>query len=103
MKIYSGDSLKNYLEKAVDIGYKKRFLYSQLYDYINKKMSPELNSKVCCLYGMRRTGKTVMMHQAMREINNYEKTLLLHCESDEDSKQYDTGIPLPTKLSIPTR
>ena len=48
--------------------YKKRDCYSQLEEYINGD-----NTNVCTLYGLRRTGKSTMMFQAMNDIG------LEHC------------------------
>ena len=86
MFIYRGENLKEYLIKADDGKFKKRFLFKELENYAFGSS----DSKVCCLYGLRRTGKTVMMHQLIRDINDYNNCLLIHCECDEKEKTYDT-------------
>lgn len=58
--------------------YKKRDCYSQLEEYINND-----NTNVCILYGLRRTGKSTMMFQAMKDIGPYNCGYIL-CE-DGDS------------------
>lgn len=88
MIVYSGRDLELFLSEANDKHYKKRFIYRDLMDYLDGTNGQ--NGKVCCLYGLRRTGKTVMMHQAMRKIGDYNDILLIHCENDEDAKSYDT-------------
>ena len=45
--------------------YKKRFIYSKLMRYLT---SP-VNSRICALYGLQRSGKTTLMKQAMIELN----------------------------------
>lgn len=51
---------------------KKRFCYKDLQDYLYDNA----NRKVCVLYGLRRTGKTVMMLQSILDMteNNLKKT-----------------------------
>lgn len=88
MVVYSGRDLELFLSEANDKHYKNRFIYRDLMEYLCGANGQ--NGKVCCLYGLRRTGKTVMMHQAMREIGDYNDILLIHCESDETNKMYDT-------------
>lgn len=58
--------------------YKKRDCYSQLEEYINNN-----NTNVCVLYGLRRTGKSTMMFQAMKDIGLDNSGYIL-CE-DGDS------------------
>ena len=42
----------------------KRDCYPKLYKYITEH-NPDYNGKICALYGLRRTGKTVMMNQCI--------------------------------------
>lgn len=77
MKAYTGAELRNYLDAAEIDQYKKRFLYSQLKKYI----CSENDRKVFCLYGLRRTGKTIMMDQMIRDINEYDHTMMIRCEA----------------------
>ena len=43
---------------------RKRYCFARLWDYLNK----DSNSKICLIYGLRRTGKTVMMLQAIQNL-----------------------------------
>ena len=58
---------------------KKRNCYKQLEDYINSK---EYETKVCAIYGIRRTGKTVLMEQAVEALSDEQKqkALFITCE-----------------------
>lgn len=43
------------------------------------------NGKILCLYGLRRTGKTILMLQAIRSLYRDEDCLYISCEeSDEE-------------------
>ena len=79
MKLYTGLDLENFLRNARDIGLKERFVKSNLDKYIDSGN----DGKVCCLFGLRRTGKTVMMLQKMRQIGNYDTTLWITCEPQD--------------------
>ena len=83
MTIYHGESLKTHIENTLTGIDKERFIASQLRDYLN---APN-DRKVCCLYGLRRTGKTTMMLQEIERIGDYDKCLLLHCESGSSVMQ----------------
>ena len=50
----------------------KRDCYPKLYKYITEH-NPDYNGKICALYGLRRTGKTVMMNQCISELPPEEK------------------------------
>ena len=80
---YHGESLKTHIENTLTGIDKERFIASQLRDYLN---APN-DRKVCCLYGLRRTGKTTMMLQEIERIGDYDKCLLLHCESGSSVMQ----------------
>ena len=86
MEILTSESLQTRLNNSPYVTCEKRSLYPQLQQYIK---SPN-DGRICCLYGLRRTGKTVMMEQMMREIGQPDKTLLIQCQSDEPNHQYDT-------------
>ena len=48
---------------------KERFIFNELMEFLLNK---ENTTDICALYGIRRTGKTIMMHQAIRRlINDY--------------------------------
>lgn len=77
---------------------RKRDCYEQLKDF----MQHEYPGKICALYGLRRTGKTVMMHQYISELSDQdkEKTAYLLCLRECDMLEvrqvmenlYDKGI-----------
>lgn len=77
MIVYSGESLKHHTEKMLEGIEKKRFIADDLKSYLT---SPN-NRKVCCLYGLRRTGKTTMMLQEIKDIGDYDKSLLIECDN----------------------
>lgn len=76
MKILTGDKLRRYLS-AVDKGYKERTIKKDLDRYLSSD-----SGKVMCLYGLRRTGKTVMMQQSMRTLACPDDILLISCDGD---------------------
>jgi predicted AAA+ superfamily ATPase len=86
MIIYNGEKLGRHLVNSLAVKLKKRFIENTLDEYVD---GPN-NGKVCCLYGLWRTGKTIMMLQEIKRINDYSRCLLIECESDESSKIYDT-------------
>lgn len=83
MVVYSGESLKNHTEKMLEGIEKKRFVADNLKSYLT---SPN-NRRVCCLYGLRRTGKTTMMLQEIKDLNNYDKALLIECDNGSSIMQ----------------
>ncbi len=46
--------------------FEKRDCYVKLADYLNS----DVNDRVCIIYGLRRTGKTTMIRQAINELSN---------------------------------
>lgn len=79
MKIFTGENLKEIMKNSGDIGLKERFLKKSLDDYIES----DNDGKVCCLFGLCRTGKTIMMLQKIRQINNYDSILWISCEPQD--------------------
>lgn len=56
--------------------YNQRFLIKDLNDYINASLvggESKYFGKVCCLFGLRRTGKTTMMYQAILDMNEKQQ------------------------------
>ena len=51
---------------------RKRDCYNQLKGF----MQHEYPGKICALYGLRRTGKTVMMYQYISELSDRKSTRL---------------------------
>lgn len=77
---------------------RKRDCYNQLKDF----MQHEYPGKICALYGLRRTGKTVMMYQYISELSDKdkEKTVYILCLRECDMLElrqamedlYDKGV-----------
>jgi hypothetical protein len=85
MNIYTGTSLKEHCSQSISPTWKKRWLYPNLLTYLKG----EDDGKVCCLYGLQKTGKRVMMLQAISELDD-EHCLLIECERDEKGSSSDT-------------
>lgn len=62
----------------------KRDCYWKLKDYVERKPTPM--GRICALYGIRRTGKTVMMQQCISEMSEEQKkqSAYLLCKSGCD-------------------
>ena len=73
-----GDNLHLTIETIKN--YKKRFCYNSLLFYLNSDVD-----KVCILYGLRRTGKTTMLFQALNDIDNSKAAYIKVKESDNMS------------------
>ena len=58
-----GDDLKAYIQHVLD--FRKRDCFAQLHDYLHNNSM----DKVFILYGLRRTGKTTMIRQAIAEMD----------------------------------
>lgn len=39
--------------------------------------------KLVALYGLRRTGKTTLMYQAIQELNNFDKCTFIQCSGKD--------------------
>ncbi len=88
LTIYSGESLKYHVSTVLAGIEKERFIAQELHDYILS----ENNRKVCCLYGLRRTGKTVMMLQQIQKISDDSSCLLIECEEGSTMMQVRKAI-----------
>ena len=66
--VFDGDNwvLNEDLDKVLGIvhGLKKRYCFVKLQDFIKRKRT----NYICALYGLRRTGKTVLMYQMIEEL-----------------------------------
>lgn len=85
MNTYQGSELKSYIQDALEESYRKRFVYKNLKEYLTKPKTKE----VCCLYGLRRTGKTVMMMQAIAELNDYDRSMYIYCTGNDSIRDLD--------------
>lgn len=79
MLTFNGDSLRNLVNKRNAANKRKRYIFSELDEYIKN----ENTAKVFCLYGLRRTGKTIMMAQAVADLNEYDNILYVLCEKND--------------------
>ena len=61
--LFTGVKLKSLVNKVSS--YKKRYCYSDLHNYL---YSP-INGRVFILYGLRRSGKTTLIFQALKDMN----------------------------------
>ncbi|MCD7712859.1 MAG: AAA family ATPase, partial [Firmicutes bacterium] len=61
--------------------WEKRDCYQQLYQYINS----DLTDRVCLIYGLRRTGKTTMLRQAILEMTTeqFSETVYIKTRSTD--------------------
>lgn len=85
MKILKDEELKTYLRNE------KQYKPRELFAHLDRYLSSEHTNKVCCLYGLRRTGKTTMMKQAMRE-NDVERCAYLFCTDGDDISTLSRAI-----------
>lgn len=60
MIVLNGDSLRKYIEQSGIASYKKRYCFSDCFNYLNSN-----GKNVLCLYGLRRTGKTTLIDQSI--------------------------------------
>ena len=67
VNVLTGEALASFSEAVRN--YKKRVCFQQLHDYIYG----EAQDKVLILYGLRRTGKTTMIRQALAEMSAEER------------------------------
>ena len=79
MKVFTGNELREMVERSGVDAYGKRTCFSTVMEYLRG----ENDHKTCCLYGLRRTGKTVMMIQAVRELDCYGDIAYILCENDD--------------------
>ena len=76
---YNGEILKDYVESDLENIKNERYLLNDLDAFVNSGN----NRKICCLYGLRRTGKSIMMLHEIKHINDYNKCLLVICDNGE--------------------
>lgn len=77
MRSISGKDLQDYLDTQAFVKFKKRFCYSLLEDYAGAD-----DPRVCCLFGLRRTGKTVLMQQlALELLRAGKRVMYITCEN----------------------
>lgn len=88
MEIYQGAELREFVHDTLIDDFKERFILKDLHSYITSKN----NQKVCCLYGLRRTGKTIMALQEIRNLDDYERCLFISCEKADTIHQVKDAV-----------
>ena len=88
--VLTGDRL-SFQTEAV-IGFGKRDCYSTL----GKFMKAVLPSRICVLYGLRRTGKTTMLFQAYNDLDAEEKTKAAYIKARTTDSMADIDRDLDT-------
>ena len=78
MIVKTGKNLKNYIENKTNKFHKSRFLQKDLSLYLNGD-----SDKVCCLYGLRRTGKTISLLQTIKENNITDNSAFIICSNSD--------------------
>lgn len=82
------------IEKIKDNYPQKRDCFQKLMDYLNKKTT----SKVCVIYGLRRTGKTVLMQQALNALPEEQKKNSVYIRCNNTTDFYDVVSFLKNSL-----
>ena len=72
------------------IGFQKRDCYSKLKAYINGKITP----RVCSVYGLRRTGKTTLLWQAISELSEeqFKQTVYIKMQHHQTMRMLDSDL-----------
>ncbi len=85
MNVVFGDALKAVVSTVK--GWEKRDCFSNLETYLYGKITP----RVCLVYGLRRTGKNTMFHQAISEMNeeNFAKTVYIKARKNQTMSMLD--------------
>ncbi len=84
MRCFTGSELKEKINSIENLKtYKKRFCFSVLEEYFSSKN----DHRVMSLYGLRRSGKTVMMYQMIQELQDYDSVGFIQCLPEE--RMYD--------------
>lgn len=81
MICYTHKKLENYIVNIPNIKtYKKRFCYNEL-----KNLAIKTNDmRVVALYGLRRTGKSILMAQLVLELHQYSNICWIKCHKGDD-------------------
>lgn len=80
MRVYINDEIKKVVDNERLRSFKERELMPQLINYLKSKN----DGKVMVLRGLRRTGKTVMMQQAILNYIGTDDTLYIQCQNNDD-------------------
>ena len=92
MKIYKKEVLKSYVEKKLNpiikqYKNKSRFCKKELLDFLNN----DTDLKICGLYGLRRTGKSVLMYQTIQDIG-FTNCVYINCSNADNYLELENEI-----------
>ena len=86
---FTGKKLEEYILAIPGItDYKKRFCYDNFKDLVVNTR----DMRVIALYGLRRTGKSVLMTQLIIDIGQYDNICLIKCNEGDDMSELRTSI-----------
>lgn len=88
MEVVTGDLLKEYIASTEVSSYKRRFCFEDLKCYILDKHE----QRILCLYGLRRTGKTTLMEQAIYSLGQYANSLYVLFEDGDSFEDLKSAI-----------
>ena len=80
MRAYTGQELGAFLADKPFHSYKKRRVFREITEYLSRAC----DEHVLVLRGLRRTGKTTLMYQAIEELGDYDSTLFIRCYPEDD-------------------
>ena len=88
MSVIYGDALKGLTDNVK--GMKKRDCFDGITTYLYGRVTP----RVCLIYGLRRTGKTTMLHQAIAEMTeeNFAKTVYIKAKKNQSMSMLDRDL-----------
>ena len=83
-------------------GYVENFEKRDCYNTIQKFLNLPAEPRVCVIYGLRRTGKTTMLMQTIREMDNEEfsKTVYIKANPENTMRELDKDLSLLRKCGI---
>lgn len=95
-KVSSGDDLWKMTEYVVP--YEKRDCYNKIQKFLKLPKEP----RVCVIYGLRRTGKTTMLFQTIREMSAEElsKTVYIKAKPEDTMRGLNKDLDLLHKNGI---
>lgn len=85
LKSYTGQELRDLIATSHIGNYRHRFCYEKLRNFVKDQN----DIKVMSLYGLRHTGKTVMMLQMIKELDDYDNICLIRCIYGNDIYEVD--------------
>ena len=88
MNVLVGEELKKFIE--VVKGLKKRDCFDSLLTFLYGKITP----RVCSIYGLRRTGKTTLLQQAIREMksDDFKKAAYIKAKKGQSMSMLDRDM-----------